>query len=321
MTTPNKWPLSPLLKSAGSNQKYKTRFVLGCWCIGSAIISVRLQVLAARGLETLLTLCAPGTSEGVILRGLWALRNLVQGNDTAQRRLGAQVQNLPMPKPNSNTCTFFTPQSGGIERLLVVAALRLGRTDSHQLPVLNEQTSVALSNAQNRRFPLRRVPSGGLVPPTKGELAAAEAVRNQVVRARGVRSTREAEIREAALATLVAACNDNPLNSRRVIARGLHMVLHLAENQEGESLLQGERKQMRQPLGSSVALAQTQRHLSNSSAVKVREGRAGGVNASLALDLLHVIGPHNWLTCTHCGTRQQSGTVCSKCGFKVTFVI
>ena len=53
--------------------------------------------------------------------------------------------------------------------------------------------------------------------------------------------------------------------------------------------------------------------------IDLAEGSDSEEIQSLALDVLQVIGPHNWVLCGHCGSREVGGKFCSQCGHSITF--
>ena len=53
--------------------------------------------------------------------------------------------------------------------------------------------------------------------------------------------------------------------------------------------------------------------------IALAEGAMPEEIQSLALDALQVIGPHNWVLCGHCGSREVGGNFCSQCGHTITF--
>lgn len=42
-------------------------------------------------------------------------------------------------------------------------------------------------------------------------------------------------------------------------------------------------------------------------------------NHALALELLQLVGPYNYVLCTNCGTRQDGGTTCAQCAHPIDF--
>ena len=53
--------------------------------------------------------------------------------------------------------------------------------------------------------------------------------------------------------------------------------------------------------------------------IELAEAAAAEEIQALALDVLQVIGPHNWVLCGHCGSREVGGDFCSQCGHTITF--
>ena len=58
---------------------------------------------------------------------------------------------------------------------------------------------------------------------------------------------------------------------------------------------------------------------------KVTERRKSAVlesqktNRALATNLLQILGPHNWIRCAHCGSKEEGGSFCKKCGREIQF--
>jgi hypothetical protein len=117
------------------------------------------------------------------------------------------------------------------------------------------------------------------------------------------------EIKEVSLSLLAKLIVGHEKNCRRVLRMGLDTLIQMAE----EGLPEPPR----------VA----------------RTGKAGGgglenlvekpkpwqvstkSNSAVALDLLQMIGPHNWILCSNCGTRNEGGTRCFHCAHSIAFVL
>ena len=113
-------------------------------------------------------------------------------------------------------------------------------------------------------------------------------------------SPKAQEIQEAALGILAITIIEHEKNCRRVLRTGLDTLIHLAEvtlpKQPGMKVLdEGEE-------------------------VKPWHMLSTG-NSNIALDLLQMIGPHNWILCSNCGTRNDGGTRCFHCAHKISFVL
>ena len=58
---------------------------------------------------------------------------------------------------------------------------------------------------------------------------------------------------------------------------------------------------------------------------KVTERRKSAVlesqktNRALATNLLQILGPHNWIRCGHCGSKEEGGNRCKQCGRAIEF--
>ena len=103
---------------------------------------------------------------------------------------------------------------------------------------------------------------------------------------------------EAALATLVNICIDYGPNCRRLLVHGLDALIELAEAGAAAAKLMQERE-----------------HGGDD------EFDYGETNGALAQDLLHIVGPYNYIVCANCGHRNESGTTCVQCGHAIAFDI
>ena len=113
-------------------------------------------------------------------------------------------------------------------------------------------------------------------------------------------SPKAQEIQEAALGVLAITIIEHEKNCRRVLRTGLDTLIHLAEV-----------TLPKQP-GMKV--------LDESEEVKPWHMLSTG-NSNIALDLLQMIGPHNWILCSNCGTRNDGGTRCYNCARSISFVL
>jgi hypothetical protein len=98
----------------------------------------------------------------------------------------------------------------------------------------------------------------------------------------------EPEIMEASLAALVNVCIDHEKNSRRILAKGLDILIEIAET----AVVKGKPNQ------------------------GPAEGKTNGV---LAQDLLQIIGPYNFVVCANCKHRNAGGSTCETCGHAISF--
>ena len=44
-------------------------------------------------------------------------------------------------------------------------------------------------------------------------------------------------------------------------------------------------------------------------------------NAGLAVELLQLVGPFNWIECANCGNREPGGRFCASCGHRTGFLM
>ena len=110
---------------------------------------------------------------------------------------------------------------------------------------------------------------------------------------------------ESALSALVNTCIDHEKNCRKVLMQGLDVLVGIAES-GGSGMVKGE--------GSGD---------SGSSGNQADENgqKYGSTNASLAADVLQLIGPYNYIVCKGCKTKNQGGTTCVECGHAIAFEV
>ena len=92
------------------------------------------------------------------------------------------------------------------------------------------------------------------------------------------------ELLEAVLAAIINAVMGHESNSRRILCTGLDLLIDIAEDNGAKA-------------------------------------GARSMNAQLAADALQLIGPHNWILCAHCGSKEHGGSRCSQCGRAIVFVM
>merc|ERR1711865_351289 len=103
------------------------------------------------------------------------------------------------------------------------------------------------------------------------------------------------EVMESALSALVNTCIDHEKNCRRVLMQGLDVLVSIADTAQSDTAKQKGRDQDGDKYGST--------------------------NASLAADILQLIGPFNYIVCKSCQTQNQGGTTCEQCGHGIAFEV
>jgi HEAT repeat protein len=152
------------------------------------------------------------------------------------------------------------------------------------------------------------------------------------------------EIQSTALSILTMIVQDHEINSRKLLRGGLDSIIALAEKILPEPQRKSRKPTPKDPSMSPGGINDNQlgdaRPESGSPpgggppSSSKRRGpvtpmdkkkpwqtiRGDEKNASaMALDILQYIGPHNWILCTNCGTRNSGGEYCVQCSYAISF--
>ena len=118
------------------------------------------------------------------------------------------------------------------------------------------------------------------------------------------------ELSEVSLGVLAVLIVDNEETCRRVLRSGLDTLISIAE----AGLPQPPKLAGRLMSKGSSGLENL---IEKAKPWQV----ASKSNSEMSLELLQMIGPHNWILCAHCGTRNEGGTRCFQCARSIAFVL
>ena len=112
---------------------------------------------------------------------------------------------------------------------------------------------------------------------------------------------------EIVLGVLNNVCIDHEMNCRLLMSTGLDILISIAERGEASLLMNNDER------------VEVDHFPPSPSSNMKKMTRAGKSCASMAIDLLSLIGPYNYILCTNCGSRETGGSVCSQCAHKIRF--
>ena len=140
-------------------------------------------------------------------------------------------------------------------------------------------------------------------------------------------TSKEAEILEAALGTLLELATGHEENSRRVLSAGVATLIDIAERgvaEKGGNATDPTERGTKQDSEKKVAVAweESKERRKTPPPGKERTHHAITIsNSSLAVDLLQTIGPYSYTLCSNCGSRENGGQRCKVCGHKIKFSV
>jgi hypothetical protein len=129
------------------------------------------------------------------------------------------------------------------------------------------------------------------------------------------------------------------MNCRRVLRGGLDTLIELveaaagpgdaSERAGGTEAAGGSSEQKGGAAAGDAAAGGQKEELSAEEQVRADMAAVGerpkpwkqstATNHALALELLQLVGPYNYVLCTNCGTRQDGGTTCAQCAHPIDF--